>query len=207
MPSKREPAAVPAPKVPWGTPPLPPANGDQQEQQEQHNQGQQDQGDGNEQLLDDELGSENLEQLADLIDQQSQSQGEQGQERSESDTPTIDAMSKAIVERADGPTQVDRARASFSGKPVRQRSPFAPKPDDYVEDEKPFYEMGDAPDWSEFVKFVRDHGNLVHRVSHPQPKGDCIDTLWKGVPVIAEPECRLQHVQYGWVSWADAQYQ
>jgi hypothetical protein len=125
------------------------------------------------------------------------------------DDSNLDDLAAAIFNQPETtaePSDIERARASFAGEPVKQRSPFAPAPKAPEVEEKPVYEMGDAPTWAEFVNFIRAHGNLIHRARYPQPRGECIDTMWKGVTVLAHPTCEIQHVQYGWVSWDDAQY-
>ena len=97
--------------------------------------------------------------------------------------------------------------AAFSGQPVKQSSPFAPKPKAPVEAKPEPFEMGDAPSWGDLVRFVQKHGNIIIQVRHPRPLGECVDTLWRGVTTFAHPTCQLRHKDLGWIDWQDAQYE
>lgn len=53
--------------------------------------------------------------------------------------------------------------------------------------------------WGAFVKFVQQHKEII-QARYPNPRGDCIDTIYKGVPVFNHPTVEYRHKDHGWVS-------
>lgn len=107
----------------------------------------------------------------------------------------------------DRTAKLEALQASLSGQPVKQSSPFAPKPVEKKAVEVEKFEMGDAPDWGSLVRFVQKHGDVIIQARHPQPRGECIDTIYRGVTVFPYETCQLRHKTLGWVTWQDAQYE
>lgn len=109
------------------------------------------------------------------------------------------------------PSPEERAaaiRASLGNDVVAQKSPFAPKPKAKSNTkEVEVFEMGDAPLWGDLVKFCQKHGDVIIQARHPQPRGEAIDTVWRGVTVFAHATTEVRHIKHGWVTWADAQYE
>ena len=99
-----------------------------------------------------------------------------------------------------------KSESVFSGEIAKQASPFAPPPKPKAAAEAPKFEMGEAPLWGDLVRFVQKHGDVIIQVRHPQPRGEAVDTIWRGVTCFAYETCELRHVKHGWVKWADAQY-
>lgn len=101
----------------------------------------------------------------------------------------------------------ERIKSAFSGQPMAQASPFAPKPKVAPAPEPEIFDLGDAPSWGELVAFVQRHGKDIIQVRYPAPRGVAIDTLYRGVTVFTHPTCELRHVKLGWIAWQDAQYE
>lgn len=101
----------------------------------------------------------------------------------------------------------ERIAAAFSGQPISQASPFAPKPKPAPEAPPEIFDLGDAPTWGELVAFVQRHGDIIIQVRYPQPRGVAIDTIYRGVTVITHPTTELRHAKLGWIPWQDAQYE
>lgn len=101
----------------------------------------------------------------------------------------------------------DQIDAAFQGEPVKQASPFAPKPKAKTAVEEEVFEMGDAPSWGDLVRFVQKHGNIIIQARHPKPLGEAVDTIYRGVTVFKYPTCQLRHKDLGWIEWQDAQYE
>lgn len=88
--------------------------------------------------------------------------------------------------------------------PDRKFNPFKDKPPvEQATAPEPFSIDG-APSWGDFVKFIMKYGNVIAQARYPQPRGECVDTIWKGVRVVAHEKCQILHTKYGWVDWADA---
>lgn len=115
----------------------------------------------------------------------------------------VDPIPPSPEEKRATQAQIDSA---FSGQPTAQKSPFAPKPKPKAEPEPEPFPMGDAPLWGDLVRFVQKHGDKIIQARHPQPRGICVDTIYRGVTVFPYPETQLRHVDYGWIDWKDAQY-
>lgn len=124
-----------------------------------------------------------------------------------SQEPTEESSLPPQTERGPADAFADRVKAAFSGEVQAQKSVFAPKPKAQVAPEPEPFPMGDAPSWGDLVRFVQKHGNLIIQVRYPQPKGECIDTLYRGVTVFRHETCQLRHNVEGWIDWADAQYE
>ena len=88
--------------------------------------------------------------------------------------------------------------------PDRKFNPFTDKPPVEKADEAQPFSLEGAPSWGDFVKFIMKYGNVIAQARYPQPRGECVDTIWKGVRVVAHEKCQILHLQYGWVNWADA---
>jgi hypothetical protein len=105
------------------------------------------------------------------------------------------------------PTQ-EQIAAAFSGEPVKQASPFAPKPKEKKVEEKPAFELTENdPSWGELVNFCRQHGDKIIQAHYPTPRGECVDTLWRGIPVTAHEITQVRHIDLGWIDWKDAIYE
>lgn len=108
------------------------------------------------------------------------------------------------------PSPEERAAAiksAMTNEPVSQKSPFAPKPKVKAEAEPEPFEMGDAPSWGDLVRFVQKHGENIIQARYPQPRGECVDTIYRGVTVFRHPTTEVRHVKLGWITWEDAQYE
>lgn len=88
--------------------------------------------------------------------------------------------------------------------PDRKFNPFTDKPPVEKAAEVEPFSMEGAPSWGDFVKFIMKYGNMIAQARYPQPRGECVDTIWKGVRVVPHEKCQILHLQYGWVDWADA---
>jgi hypothetical protein len=96
----------------------------------------------------------------------------------------------------------------FSGQIREQRSPFAPKrPKTQAEVDAEQYPMGDAPNWGDFVRFIQKNAEHIIQARHPQPRGEAVDTIYRGVTVLRHPTCEIRHKTEGWISWEDSQYE
>jgi len=118
-----------------------------------------------------------------------------------------DAQTTADLAKVDA-ANVERIRASFAGAAIAQKSPFAPKakaPE--MKAPEPFPMTEDTPSWGEFVNFIRKHGDKIVQARYPQPRGECIDTLYRGVQVFPWATSEVRHIAHGWVGWSDAQYE
>jgi hypothetical protein len=139
-------------------------------------------------------------------------------------TPTIDEVADQIEAMGDtqpdfvgdpeaskeqvvDPEFADKIRAAFTGQPIEQASPFAPKPKAAPAPAPQKFDLGDAPSWGQLVAFVQRHGDVIIQARYPAPLGEAVDTMYRGVTVIAHPTCELRHVKLGWIKWADAQYE
>lgn len=100
----------------------------------------------------------------------------------------------------------ERIKSAFTGQPVEQASPFAPKPKAAPAPEPETFELGDAPSWGVFVQFIQAHGRDIVQAHYPKPLGAAVDTIFRGVTVIAHPRTEVRHVKLGWIRWEDAQY-
>lgn len=108
------------------------------------------------------------------------------------------------------PPQVtpEQIQSAFGGQPMKQASPFAPKPKAQVEPEpEPLKLSEDDPTWLELVQFCQKHGQIVIQARYPQPRGGCIDTIWRGVTVFAHPTTQVRHKDLGWIDWKVAIYE
>lgn len=101
----------------------------------------------------------------------------------------------------------ERIKAAFTGEPMAQASPFAPKPKAPAAPAPETFDLGDAPSWGQLVGFVQKHGDIIIQVRYPKPLGIAIDTIYRGVTVITHPTTEVRHVRLGWIKWADAQYE
>lgn len=118
--------------------------------------------------------------------------------------PDLGPKEDTKVEPADF---AERIASAFSGEPVKQASPFAPKPKPPAPPAPEVFDLGDAPSWGELVGFVQRHGDVIIQVRYPHPRGVAIDTIYRGVTVITHPTCEVRHVKIGWITWKDAQYE
>src|SRR6185437_16358625 len=75
----------------------------------------------------------------------------------------------------------ERIKSAFSGQPMPQASPFAPKPKAAPAPEPEIFDLGDAPSWGELVAFVQRHGKDIIQARYPAPRGVAIDTIYRGV--------------------------
>lgn len=85
-----------------------------------------------------------------------------------------------------------------------QRNPFArPVPPPVVE-KAPVEDITrpeGTPTWRDFAAFVCKHGQTIIAAIYPYPQGSCVDTLWRGVPVVHGPATEVRHITEGWISW------
>lgn len=105
------------------------------------------------------------------------------------------------------PPSPQEIRAALHHETVEQKSPFAPKAKPKADAQEEVFEMGDAPSWGDLVRFVQKHGDDIIQVRYPQPRGECVDTIYRGVTVIRHPATELRHKTLGWITWEDAQYE
>jgi hypothetical protein len=91
---------------------------------------------------------------------------------------------------------------------VKTKSVFAPKVKPVVKEEaKVFPVTENDPDWVTLVKFVQKHGEHIIQARYPHPRGECIDTIYRGVTVFAHETTQVRHVTQGWIDWKDAIYE
>jgi hypothetical protein len=90
---------------------------------------------------------------------------------------------------------------------VKTKSVFAPPIKAKVEVKEEVFPLGeDDPTWVELVKFCQKHCEVIIQAHYPHPRGACIDTIWRGITVIAHPTTQVRHVTHGWIDWKDAIY-
>lgn len=120
------------------------------------------------------------------------------------DTPSADLVdafaARENFERRPG----DASPFEQEPTPDRKFNPFKDKPPVEKAAEPEPYSLDGAPSWGDFVKFIMKYGNVIAQARYPQPRGECVDTIWKGIRVIAHEKCQILHIKHGWVDWADA---
>lgn len=88
---------------------------------------------------------------------------------------------------------------------VATDNPFAPKVREPAPERKPTLRPDGTPMWGPFVTFVQKHAAIITQVRYPDPLGECIDTIRKGIRVYDHEEAMVRHIDGQWVTWADAQ--
>lgn len=144
----------------------------------------------------------------------------------ETSTPTIPQFSEqgqaqVAPEKADAaepfnPPIVDKSPAwkpegtqqSPFDPSVKTKSVFAPKVKPVVVEEKKVFPLTENdPTWIELVKFCQKHGDMIIQARYPHPRGECIDTIYRGVTVFAHETTQVRHITVGWIDWKDAIYE
>lgn len=101
----------------------------------------------------------------------------------------------------------EAGQVSPFGGEVARKSPFAPPPKPKVEVKIEIYPLAEGdPSWLELVNFVQKHGEFIIQARYPHPRGECVDTIYRGVTVFAHPTTQVRHVKHGWIDWKDAIY-
>jgi len=62
-----------------------------------------------------------------------------------------------------------------------------------------------TPAWSQFALFICKHGQVITKARYPFPMGECVDTMWRGVPVTHWETAEVFHKTEGWIDWETAQ--
>ena len=89
-----------------------------------------------------------------------------------------------------------------------RKSPFAPKAKPVVVEEVKVFPLSENdPSWLELVKFCQKHGDNIIQARYPHPRGECIDTIYRGVTVFAHESTQVRHKVLGWINWQDAIYE
>lgn len=92
----------------------------------------------------------------------------------------------------------------FAEKQVTDNPFLAPPPPEAPEAPKLHEADESTPAWNTFVAFILAFGNVISRAEYPTPKGEVVDTIWQGVPVVDGAKARVKHKSGGWVDWANA---
>lgn len=99
----------------------------------------------------------------------------------------------------------EKAQMSPFSEPEPVDNPFlAPPPAEAPEAPKLHEPDEDTPQWGTFVNFILRYGDVIISGEYPTPRGECVDTIWRGVPVVDGPRARVRHKHAGWVNWETA---
>ena len=105
------------------------------------------------------------------------------------------------------PAWKPEAQQSVFDPVVKTKSPFAPKAKPVVVEESKFFPVtDDDPTWLTLVQFCQKHGEHIIQARYPHPRGECIDTIYRGVTVFAHETTQVRHIKLGWIDWKDAIY-
>jgi hypothetical protein len=90
---------------------------------------------------------------------------------------------------------------------VPRKSVFAPAPKAPAPEGPKVYPLGeDDPTWLQLVNFCQKHGKDIIQARYPHPRGECVDTIYRGVTVFAHETTQVRHIKHGWIDWKDAIY-
>lgn len=108
----------------------------------------------------------------------------------------------------EAPTWKPEPQQSPFDASVKTKSPFAPKVKPVIVEESKFFPLtDDDPTWLGLVQFCQKHGENIIQARYPHPRGECIDTIYRGVTVFAHETTQVRHVKLGWIDWKDAIYE
>jgi len=144
-------------------------------------------------------GSPALPEFAD------QGQAQVAESKPDAVEPFAAEINVASAEKAPG-WKPEPQQSVFDPK-VKAKSVFAPPEKPVVKNEPIVFELHENdPTWLQLVNFCQKHGNDIIQARYPHPRGECVDTIYRGVTVFAHPTTQVRHKIHGWIDWQDAIY-